>query len=152
MTVEKWSAAAITTLSSTELNSLASAAGALGVEYDNATNDYPFGIFELTVTFGSAPTAGKTVDLYLIPATDGTNYSTTINGAGGYAQSTSYVGSFPLQAVTTLQRLNVGGIGARGTLFLPPTKFKAYILNTSGVAFPASGSTLKMVAYQRQSV
>ena len=34
MTVEKWNAAAITTLASTELNSLASAAGALGVEYD----------------------------------------------------------------------------------------------------------------------
>ena len=62
MTVEKWSAAAITTLASTELNSLASAAGALGVEYDNATNGYPFGVFELTVTFGSAPTAGKTVE------------------------------------------------------------------------------------------
>lgn len=152
MAVEKWNAAAITSLATTELNSLANAAGALGVEYDNATNDYPFGMFELTVTFAVAPTAGKTVDLYIVPATDGTNYSTNVTGASGYAQSTSYVGSFPLQAVTTLQRLNLGGIGARGTLYLPPVKFKAYLLNSSGQAFPASGSTLKMVAYQRQSV
>lgn len=152
MTVEKWSAAAITTLASTELNSLANAAGALGVEYDNSTNLMPFGVFELTVTFGSAPTAGRTVDLYIVPASDGTNYATNVTGSSGYAQSTGYVGSFVLQAVTTLQRLNLGGIGARGTLFLPPTKFKAYLLNNSGQAFPSSGSTLKMVGYQRQSV
>lgn len=152
MTVEKWSAGTLTTLASTELNSLANAAGALGVEYDNTTNLLPFGMFELTVTFGSAPTAGKTVDLYIVPTIDGTNYSTNVTGASGYAQSTSYVGSFPLQAVTTLQRLNVGGIGFRGTLFLPTTKFKAFILNSSGQAFPASGSTLKLLPYQRQSV
>lgn len=152
MAVEKWNAAAITTLASTELNSLANAASALSAEYDNATNDYTFGIFELTVTFGVAPTAGKTVDLYIIPATDGTNYSTTITGASGYGQSTSYVSSFPLQAVTTLQRLSSGGIGYRGAIFLPPTKFKALLINNSGQAFPASGSTLKMIPYQRQSV
>ena len=152
MTVEKWSAGTLTTLASTELNSLANAAGALGVAYDNTTNLLPFGMFELTVTFGSAPTAGKTVDLYIVPTINGTNYSTNVTGASGYAQSTSYVGSFPLQAVTTLQRLNVGGIGFRGTLFLPPTKFKAFILNSSGQAFPASGSTLKLLPYQRQSV
>jgi hypothetical protein len=152
MSTEKWLAATITSLATTELNSLANGSSALGVEYDNATNLYLFGLFELTVTFGTSPTAGKTVDLYVIPTTDGTNYSTTVTGASGYGQSTSYVGSFPLQAVTTLQRLNLGGIGARGTLYLPPVKWKALLINNSGQAFPASGSTLKMVAYQRQSV
>ena len=152
MTIEKWSAGTIVTIASTELNSLANAASALGSEYDNVTNNYLFGVFELTVTFGTAPTAGKTVDLYIIPTADGTNYSTTITGAGGYAQSNSYAGSFPLQAVTTLQRLNLGGIGYRGLLYLPPSKFKALLINNSGVAFPASGSTLKMIPYGRQSV
>lgn len=152
MTVEKWNAGTITTLASTELNSLANAASALGVEFNNTVDDYLYGVFELTVTFGTNPTAGRTVDLYIIPAIDGTNYATTITGASGYAQSNSYAGSFPLQAVTTLQRLNVGGTGYRGLLYLPPVKFKAMLINNAGVAFPASGSTLKMVPYRRESV
>jgi len=152
MTIEKWNAGTITTLASTELNSLANAASALGVEFDNTVDDYLYGVFELTVTFGTNPTASRTVDLYIIPAIDGTNYSTTITGASGYAQSNSYAGSFSLQAVTTLQRLTVGGIGYRGLLYLPPAKFKAMLINNSGVAFPASGSTLKMIPYRRESV
>lgn len=152
MTTEKWLAGTVTSLATTELNSLANAAGALGVEFGNTTNLYTFAMFELTVTFGSAPTAGRTVDLYIVPAVDGTNYATNVTGASGYAQSTHYAGSFPLQAVTTLQRLTIGGSGMRGTLYIPPTKFKLYVLNNSAVAFPASGSTLKMLPYQRQSV
>lgn len=143
--------AAITTLLSTELNSLANNAGALGVEYDNATNDYIYGLFELNVTFGSNPTAGNTVDLYIIPAPDGTNYDDAVTGASGSAPATSYAGGFPLRAVTSAQKVPLG-LGLSGPVPLPPTKFKAFVLNKSGVAFPASGSTVKMVAYRYQSV
>ena len=59
----KLEAGSIVSVATTELNSLANNAAALGAEYDNATNLYLFGLFELNVTFGSAPTAGKTVDL-----------------------------------------------------------------------------------------
>jgi hypothetical protein len=142
--------AAITTLLSTELNSLANNAGALGVEYDNATNDYIYGLFELAATFGSAPTAGNTVDLYLIPCPDGTNYDDAVTGASGAAPASCYAGGFPLRAVTTAQRVPLG-FGASGPVLLPPCKFKAFVLNKSGVAMPASGSTIKMVAYRYQS-
>ncbi len=146
----KLEAAAIATLASTELNSLANNAGALGAEYDNATNLYMYGVFELNVTFGTNPTAGNTVDLYIIPAPDGTNYDDNTTGASGAAPITTYVGGFPLRAVTTAQKVPLG-LGLT-LVNLPPTKFKAFLLNKSGQAFPASGSTVKMVPYRYQSV
>lgn len=147
----KFEAAAITTLLSTELNALANNAGALGVEYDNATNDYIYGLFELAATFGSNPTAGNTVDLYIIPAPDGTNYDDATAGASGAAPATCYAGGFPLRAVTSAQKVPLG-LGLAGGIPLPPCKFKIFLLNKSGVAFPASGSTVKMTAYRYQSV
>lgn len=146
----KFEAGAIVSVATTELNSLANNAGALGAEYDNATNLYLFGLFELNVTFGSNPTAGNTVDLYIIPAPDGTNYDDATTGASGAAPVTSYAGGFPLRAVTTAQKVPLG-LGAMGYVQLPPTKFKVFALNKSGVAFPASGSTIKMVPYRYQS-
>jgi hypothetical protein len=146
----KLEAGAITTIASTEANSLANAAGVLGAEYDNSAGLYMFGLFELNVTFGSAPTAGNTVDLYLIPAPDGTNYDDAVTGAGGSAPITCFVGGFPLRAVTTAQKIPVGH--GLSMINLPPCKFKAFVLNRSGQAFPASGSTLKMIPYRYQSV
>lgn len=146
----KLEAAAIATMASTELNSLANNAAALGAEYDNATNLYLFGLFELNVTFGTNPTAGSTVDLYIIPAPDGTNYDDNTTGASGTAPANCYVGGFPLRAVTTAQKVPLG-VGLT-RVELPPTKFKAFLVNKSGQSFPASGSTLKMVPHRYQSV
>lgn len=148
----KYSAAAIVLLMTTELNSLANGSGALGAEYDNATNLYLYGLFELNVTFGSNPTAGNLVNLYLIPAPDGTNYDDAVTGASPNAPSTMYVGGFPVRAVTTEQKIPLGGPGIPNLVPLPPTKFKAFLINNSGQAFPASGSTLKMVPYRLQVV
>lgn len=146
-----WDAAAIVSLATTELNSLANNAGALGVEYNNATNLYVFGMFQLEVTFGTNPTAGSAIKLYLIPAPDGTNYADNTTGASGYAPPGSYVGSFILQAKTTIHRLTLQGVGPGSLVPLPPTRFKAFLINGSGQSFPASGSTLKMIPYRYQS-
>jgi hypothetical protein len=148
MTTQKWEAAAITSLMTTELNSLANGSTAIAsAGYDNATNLYLFGLFELNVTFGSAPTAGNTVDLFLVPAPDGTNYD---DGSGSVTPPiTCYAGGFPLRAVTTAQKIPLGG--PLSLLWLPPLPFKVVVKNGSGQAFPASGSTLKMVAYRYQS-
>ena len=147
----KLEAGTITTIASTELNSLANNAGALGAEFDNAAGLWLFGAFELTVTFGSAPTAGSTVDLYLIPAPDGANYDDAITGASGSAPATCYAGSFPVRAVTTAQKIPLG-FAQSGYVQLPPMKFKPFILDKSGQAFPASGSILKMTPFRYQSV
>lgn len=150
---EKLEAGTFTTLVSTELNSLANNAAALGsTVFDNATELWPFGQFELTVTFSSAPTANNTIDLYLIPSIDGTNYGDAITGASGSAPSTSYLGSFPLRAVTTLQRVPLGAGGQAGRIELPPSKFKIFAINKSGAAMPSSGSLIKMQPYRRQIV
>lgn len=146
----KYIAASIATLASTELNSLASGSGIRGAEYDNATNLYLFGLFELNIDFVSAPTAGTAVELYLIPAPDGTNYDDSTEGASEYAPSSCYAGAFPMQASTAAQKIPLG-LGMRGLIPLPPCKFKPFLINNSGQAFPASGSTLKMVPYRWQN-
>lgn len=143
----KWEAAAIATLASTELNSLANGSAALGAEYDNATNLYTFGLFECNVTFGTNPTAGNLINLYLIPAPDGTNYD---DSASPYPP-TAYVGGFAVRAVTTAQKIPLG-LAVFGLVALPPTKFKMLVLNNAGFAFPASGTTIKMVPHRLQSV
>ncbi len=149
----KYIAATIATLMTTELNSLANGSGAIAsAGYDNGANLYLYGWFELSVTFGTAPTANSTVSLYLVPAPDGTNYDDAITGASPFASPDMYVGAFVLRAVTTAQKISLGKSGPMGLIALPPVPFKAYLINNSGQAFPASGSTLKMVPYRIQSV
>lgn len=129
-----------TTLLSTELNSLASGSrtnASSAVDNDNASNRYLFGTFELAVTFSSTPLSGKTVDLFILPTVDGTNYadgSSSVNPGSG-----NYVASFPVRAVATAQRLMLYNVP------LPPTDFKVLLVNNSGQNMTASGHTLKMV-------
>lgn len=146
----KYEAGSIQTLASTELNSLAAAARALGAEYDNSAsgNLYLFGLFELNVTFGTAPTAGTLVSVYIIPAPDGTNYD---DGSASVAPpTTSFVGGFPVRAVTTAQKIMLR-TGFAQLIPLPPTKLKVIVQNDTNQAFPATGSTVKMVPYRYQS-
>jgi len=150
MATIKYEAGSIQTLASTELNSLASGSGALGAEYDNGTNLYLWGLFELAVDFVSAPAAGGLVDIYLIPAPDGTNYVDNTTGASEYAPTTTYASAFPIQATANAQRVSLG-LGGPVKVELPPTKFKVFVINNTNQAFPASGSTIKMVPTRLQS-
>lgn len=147
----KLEAGSITTIMDTQLNSLASNAsgvdGALGAEYDNssASNLYIWGLFELNVTFGTAPTDRTTVDLYLIPAPDGTNYDDSDATANASrAPASCLVGSWEIKNTTSAQKIPLFNIP------LPPTKFKPFVLNQTNQAFPASGSTIKLVPYRLQ--
>lgn len=145
MATAKWNPAAISTLLSTELNSLANNYGAISSSaWDNTSNGYIRGWLELAVTFGSNPTAGYTVDVGVSVAMDGTNYSDYTSGASGYIPPTSLLGSYVLQAKTTIHRL-VLGVNGGMPLEFGPFLHKFVVLNKSGVAFPASGSTLKFI-------
>src|SRR5262252_1838582 len=132
-----------TQLMSTELNSLAAAAGALqsvgtNVAYDNSGNVSScfWADFELRVTFGTGPTAGTTVDLYLIPlSSDGTNY---VDGSATVQQVTLLVGSWVVRNVNTAQVLLLRNVP------LPNDKFLVSVVNNTNQAFPASGSTVKV--------
>ncbi len=132
---------------STELNSLANntaAAQATGTNaaFDNgtSTNRYFWGDFELRVTFGSAPTNGTTVDLYMIPlSSDGSNF---VDFVTSNLPPALFVGSFVVRNVNTAQVLMVRGIP------LPADKFILGVLNNgTGQAFPSSGSTVKIRPY-----
>lgn len=139
---------AIQSLLTTELNSLANTNAAIASAYDNsaAGNQFFWADFELVVTYGTAPSAGATVDIYLLEAPDGTNYADGTSGASPVVVSTHYAGSFPLRAVTTLQRIVIRGVP------LTPIPFKAQLVNGSGQAMAASGNTLKMLPYRDQGI
>ena len=143
----------LTTVASTELNSLAAGSGVLGAEYDNgnSSNLFPEALFELNVDFVSAPAAGGYVDLYLIPAPDGTNYDDYTAGASEYAPDTCFVGRIPIQATANAQKVPLG-LNTFGGIRLPACKFKPFLINNTNQAFPASGSTLKMLPSRYQSV
>ena len=136
-----------TTELSTEFNSLANNAGtAASGAIDNTANLDIEGMCELTVTFGSNPTADSTIDLYLIPSLDGTNYADYTSGTTPVASLTHYIGSFVVKATTSAQRVTTRVFN------LPATKFKLAAINKSGQAFPSSGSVLKLSTFNYQSV
>jgi len=143
MATEKWDGfTSRGTVLTTELNALANnGRSAAGTEIDNGTNKDVFGQLELQVTFGTAPTAGGFVEIYMVNALDGTNYE---DGSNTVDPGThKLVDRIPVRAVTTAQRLN------GRMLTLEPTKTKFLLVNGSGQAFPASGSTLTLYTTNR---
>jgi hypothetical protein len=130
---------------STEFNSLANGSyTAASATIDNTTALDLFMDLQLNVTFGTAPSAGGTVDVYLLPSQDGTTFA---DGGGSTApQAQLWIASFELRAVTTAQVLMARDIP------IPGLKFKLTAKNASGQAFPASGSTIKYVTHSLQTV
>jgi hypothetical protein len=132
---------AIVSVLTTELNALANASmSAASALQDQDASEFTFVDFELAVTFGTAPAAGMRCTLYASVALDGTNFTST-----DAEQTSQIIAAFILGATTT-QR-----VVARNVM-LPPTDFKIALYNESGVAFPATGSTLKMRRYSTQIV
>lgn len=134
-----------TSLITTGMNSLANDGRAGSSAVANSTNRNTLGVFELVVTFGTAPTAGRTVDLFLVPALDGTNYADGHDAAVD-PTANSYAGSFVVRGVNTAQRLVVTDVQ------LPATNFKAVVVNRAGQAFAASGNVLTVRAYDYDTV
>jgi hypothetical protein len=132
---------AIASVLTTELNALANGSmSTASAAQDQDAAEYTFADFELNVTFGSAPAAGMRCTLYASVALDGTNFTST-----DADQTSQIIAAFILGA-TTAQRVVVRNV------MLPPTDFKIALFNESGVAFPASGSTLKMRRYSTQII
>jgi hypothetical protein len=138
-----------TQMLSTELNSLAAGSGALqatgtNVAFDNTNSSNLFTRMrlEIDVTFGTAPTAGKTIDFYIVPLSQagGTTYWDGAGGATPVAPGTQFIGSVPLRNVTTIQRLGIRNI---------PIGYEQFILNvvnSADQAFPATGTVVNIRA------
>jgi hypothetical protein len=138
-THQTWDPAAITSVLTTELNSLGIGGfSALGSAYDNSTNLFLYALFQLDVTYASAPTVDTTVDLFIVPAPDGTHYN---YGSSSDASQNFGMCSFNLVASTSQQLISCWGIP------LPPTLFKVQVWNNTNRAMPASGNTVKMIPY-----
>jgi hypothetical protein len=130
------------------LTSLAAASAVITTSpgVDNTSRLDFWADLELTIYFASAPTAGTTVDLYLLESADGTNYADGTAGSSPVTVTSHLIGSFPVRAVTTIQRVSLRGVP------LPPLKFNIQLLNNTNQAFAAqnTGSRLKVVTYREQ--
>lgn len=136
-----WNAGSPVVMLSTELNALANnTASTLGTAFDNSSGKYFFGAFQLAVTFTSAPSVDTTVDLYLVPAIDGTNYG---DGGVGVTPQNHIEASFVMRAVTSLQRIVIRDIT------LPPCPFKIFVFANATGPFPATGSTVTLLPYNQ---
>jgi hypothetical protein len=131
-----------------DLSGLAAGASKLCTpEFDNAntSNLWFWGDFILNVQFGTVPTAGRAIELYLIPALDGTVYA---DGDTTTPPRNLLVGAFVVIATTNMQRIVLRGVP------LPPAKFKLLVRNNTDQAFAASPSTghdLEILPYRTQS-
>lgn len=125
-------------LLTTEMNSLANAAGtAVGPEINNSTG-YTLG--QLTLHLGSAAfTATSYVSVLLVPSNDtaGSIYPTTTAGASVPAQN-YLAGVIYIYPSTAAHDEFVANIT------IPLGKFKAILVNSTGVTLAASGNTLDL--------
>lgn len=119
--------------SAANLQSTSSSTLATGVQhtgdtpYDNSSGLFFWGDILLVSAFATAPVSGS-VDLYLIPAPDGTNYADSPTSP---LPANLYVGSW-LANFTTSQRLHLRGVS------LPPFLFRAYVNNNTGQTMSAN--------------
>jgi hypothetical protein len=143
MATQKWTAppAAVTALTTAELNALANdamVAGAFvkanGVDLDQSAH------FEFVGTIASAPVADRTLDLYAQYQFDGANYE-DFTAARPSAQGA--LGSFVLDNTTGTQRKYIMGA------VLLPFPFRLVLINKSGFALGAT-NTVKMWTHNQQ--
>jgi hypothetical protein len=146
-TEQKWEApAAVQTYLTTELNSLADGGNKLGGSIDNetdGTNEFFANLELLVATQGSARDSGATVDVYLLPSVDGTNYCYGADATD--PPESAYVGSFVLDAATTARYVTLHNLP------IPPLKFKLLVINNTGQALAATTNTLKYRLHSLES-
>lgn len=142
MAVQTQISGTLQTLMTTELNSLAnnalvvsSVAGASGV-ITLTSSGYPQALCELVVTFGTAPTANTTVNIWFLTDADGTNFE---DGSSSVTPTRNPDVIFVVRAVNTAQRI-------QKLCRLPVGTFKVLALNNgTGQAFAASANTVKIL-------
>jgi len=146
-TEHKWEApAAVQTYLSTELNALADGGNKPGAAIDNqtdGTNDLYASLELYLAAQGSARDAGATVDVYLLPSVDGTNYC--YGSDSDDPPATAYVGSFVLDAATAARYATLHNLP------VPPLRFKLLLVNNTGQALAAAGNTLKYRLHSLES-
>lgn len=133
-----WTAygSADTLIVGTSLNAVSDGSGVVGSEIDNSTDRKRF--MDVRATMNSEVTAVGTdarIDLYLVVAMDGTNY-TDPGDTASEVPETYYVGHISsVKRGGTVQAFNEGDAFR---IEIPPQKFKIIAFNELGAAFPTS--------------
>lgn len=130
------------TILSTELNSLANNARALGSAITLTSADYVRSLVELYISgMGGTPTANTCFRLWLLRTVDATNYEDGDSSTTPLRRADQF---FPIRATSGAQRIIQ-------ELWLPPGTFKALLLNdATGQALAASSNTVKLLPYTEQ--
>lgn len=136
-------AISLTSYMTTNLNSLADETTNIGgTVLDNTSSEHTNFVAELYL--GSVDLSAETnpaVELYLVPSGDGTNYADD----GTDASTTDYpavsylAGVFAIQATSAVHRAVIVMQD-----YLLNLKYTPVLINKTGVAFAASGNTLKI--------
>lgn len=132
-------------LLTTELNSLANnAATAFGPEVNNllaAPAGYQLcGLNFKLASSSSALTVNSSLQIAFVTTTDGTNYPKFTSGASYKLALQNYIVATIWLYPATLSAEVIYENTER--VILPGCKFKTVLINSSGVALPASGNTL----------
>jgi hypothetical protein len=144
-TIKHEAPASISTIFTTELNSLADGGNKLSgaLSNDAAGELYLYADFELFINTTSTRADDARVDLYILEELDGSNYTygtDSIDPPGN-----AWVGSFLFDNTTATRYNHIRGVA------LPPTDFKVLLINELGVAMASSSNTLKWIKYNLQS-
>lgn len=133
-------------LMTTELNSIANNANAIAnTAWDNSLTAALWldGDFRFNLATGITPAGSLSIELFLLPAIDGTNYP---DGSATIVPSISHFRrQFFFRAVTGAQVSDIEAVR------LPFHKFKALIINRLGVTLPSSGNILSFTPTRRQN-
>ncbi len=121
---------------------------ALGAAIDNTSLLYTDA--DLLIVLSSAVTTGSgtpTIQVWLLPALDGTNYPAPPGASAAAAPSNLLAGT-----IMAVPSVSTSVLALRG-IILPPSLFKIQIQNNLGVAFPATNTSVcSLYRYRLQSV
>lgn len=122
--------------------------GAKPTSIDNSATGFQDFYLDLMVKliFGVAPTAGKTVDFYILYSLDGTNYGGGTAGASPTTVATQFIGSVPLVNATTQPLMTITRVP------ICPYKFQIQVVNSADQALGAqnAGSAITASVYTQR--
>ncbi len=139
MATIQWAApSAAQTMITTEANSLATAGTtALGTAWDNTSTRYVQAAGEVYLA-SLTPASGGYVQVYLVPAPDGTNYGDIVNS--------NLVATIYPSTSASVKRLTFENVP------LGPYLYKVALKNVTGVTLASSGNTVKLWGMEVESV
>lgn len=130
-----------TLITGAALNALADGSGVIGSEIDNTTDRKT--LMDIWVKVDTDITSVGTdarIDIYIIPALDGTNYPDPPGSTAADITDSYYVGQISsVKRAGTVTNFTSGAL--RGVV-IPPWKFKVAAFNELGAALPSNNNTL----------